>query len=240
MAEGPSFCRKLRDATKEIHDTSDKLVNLKLGVSLSDEKVWANGLLIFGKIFFHLEKCLEQYPSLSEFDIPGLRRTQAFEQDLDHFFGPSWRGKPDPDPVQKYLEHLQKVAEEDEPLLLVAYIYHLYMGLLSGGQILSKKRQVFGSSEADAGPGNAVTSFANETPSGLKKKLRAVTNSLSEDLSQELQDRIAQEGVNVFKLNNSIIHTVEGVNEIFYKKLFKFLAIVLLIVTLFLSYLWNK
>ena len=58
----------------------------------------------------------------------------------------------------KYIDHLKHIAEEDEPLLLVAYIYHLYMGLLSGGQILSKKRQFFGS---DVGKvkGTAVTTF---------------------------------------------------------------------------------
>ena len=48
--DGPSFCRRLRDATKDIHDTSDKLVNLKLGISMSNDMVWANGLLVFAKV----------------------------------------------------------------------------------------------------------------------------------------------------------------------------------------------
>ena len=58
----------------------------------------------------------------------------------------------------KYIDHLKHIAEEDEPLLLVAYIYHLYMGLLSGGQILSKKRQFFGSDDGKV-KGTAVTTF---------------------------------------------------------------------------------
>jgi hypothetical protein len=29
--------------------------------------------------------------------------------------------------------------EEDNPYLLIAYVYHLYMGLFSGGQILGAK-----------------------------------------------------------------------------------------------------
>ena len=53
---------------------------------------------------------------------------------------------------------MKKIAQEDEPLLLVAYIYHLYMGLLSGGQILSKKRQFFGSDTGKV-EGTAVTTF---------------------------------------------------------------------------------
>ena len=144
--DGPTFARRLRDASKEIHDTSDKLVNLKLGVSMSDEKVWANGLLVFGKIFFELEKCLDKYPNLGDLDVEGMRRTAAFEADLDHFFGSSWRSKKDPEAVEKYIEHLRKLAEEDDPMMLIAYLYHLYMGLLSGGQLLSKKRQLTGSS----------------------------------------------------------------------------------------------
>ncbi len=122
------------------------------------------------------------------------------------------------------------------------------MGLLSGGQILSKKRSIFSSGcvqikavnhnkvrgklsyyrseESNQKiPGNAVTFLNGESPSAMKKKLRAATNELADGLDQDLQDRIIQEGVNVFKLNNSIIHTVEGVDEIFYKRLLKFLAI---------------
>ncbi len=74
-----------------------------------------------------------------------------------------------------------------------------------------------------------MTYFENQTPSGLKKKLRAATNAFAEDLDKDLQERIIQEGVTVFKLNNSIVQTVEGVNEIFYKRLFKFLAIVVVV-----------
>ena len=48
--DGPTFCRRMRDATKAIHDTSDKLVNLKLGLSMSNDMVWANGLLVFAKV----------------------------------------------------------------------------------------------------------------------------------------------------------------------------------------------
>ena len=43
------------------------------------------------------------------------------------------------------------------------------MGLLSGGQILSKKKYLFGNKD-DNDP-NAVTTF-DDSPSALKKKLR--------------------------------------------------------------------
>ena len=72
--EGPNICKRLRDATKTVHDSSDKLVNLKLGVALSEPNVWYQGLLVFSKIFFKLESCLDQCPSLEELDLGGLRR----------------------------------------------------------------------------------------------------------------------------------------------------------------------
>jgi len=230
--EGPNICKRLRDATKTVHDSSDKLVNLKLGVALSDPNVWYQGLLVFSKIFFKLESCLDQCPSLEELDLGGLRRTKAFEQDLDYFYGTKWRKENDNEAVQKYIDHLDQLANE-EPLLLIAYIYHLYMGLLSGGQILSKKKYLFGSKD-DNDP-NAVTTF-DDSPSALKKKLRTATITITQDLDKDLQQQIVEEGVNVFKFNNSIIHTVEGVDEIFYKKIFKWIGILVFMLMIIFAY----
>ena len=77
--------------------------------------------------------------------------------------------------------------------------------------------------------------FLGETPGGLKKKLRAAANALGQELDSDLQERIIQEGSNVFKLNNSIIHTIEGVDEIFYKKIFTWLAILALVIGIILA-----
>ena len=50
--------------------------------------------------------------------------------------------------VKSYISHLEKV-ESENPYLLSAYIYHLYMGLLSGGQILSAKKRISGKSSSE-------------------------------------------------------------------------------------------
>jgi len=34
---------RMRSATRKVHDTSDALVNAKLGVTMSDDSVWAEG-----------------------------------------------------------------------------------------------------------------------------------------------------------------------------------------------------
>ena len=82
---------------------------------------------------------------------------------------------------------------------------------------------------------DCITYFLGETPGGLKKKLRAAANALGQELDADLQERIIQEGSNVFKLNNSIIHTIEGVDEIFYKKIFTWLAILALVIGIILA-----
>ena len=68
---------------------------------------------------------------------------QALEQDLSYFLGKDWNGasyeiRPE---VAKYLTRL-KAVEADNPYLLVAYIYHMYMGLLSGGQVRQKDTEI--------------------------------------------------------------------------------------------------
>ena len=45
------FSVQLRKATKNIHDVSDALVNAKLGVTINDDSVWAEGLLVFYEVF---------------------------------------------------------------------------------------------------------------------------------------------------------------------------------------------
>lgn len=80
---------------------------------------------------------------LGQLKIEGMERTAAFETDLKYYLGENWTASYSPrESVANYLRHLMDVEERD-PDLLIAYVYHLYMGLLSGGQILRKKRQLF-------------------------------------------------------------------------------------------------
>ena len=59
--------------------------------------------------------------------------------DLAFFYGSNWaENYTVRSEVQIYLDHLQEI-EKENPYLLVPYIYHLYMGLFSGGQILQAK-----------------------------------------------------------------------------------------------------
>lgn len=61
-------------------------------LALSDNKVWAEGLLIFYEIFRFLEQAIKnnKYGLLGNFLIDGLERTEAFKMDLDLYLGQNW------------------------------------------------------------------------------------------------------------------------------------------------------
>ena len=184
------FSVQLRKATQTIHDVSDALVNAKLGVTISDDSVWAEGLLVFYEVFKFLEDSLRSHSDslIGDLLIPGMARTEAFEEDLDHFYG-NWKENYEVRAeVQQYLDHLKQLDDED-PYLLIPYIYHLYMGLFSGGQILQAKRSYLtlasSPSSGEAAPGCAVTFYQDKTIRELKKQLRQAVNDLADNLDAE-------------------------------------------------------
>ncbi len=58
-----TFCEELKVKTRKVHDESDKTVNLKLAVVLTDTRLWATALADFYFVFQNLEKCMESNSS---------------------------------------------------------------------------------------------------------------------------------------------------------------------------------
>lgn len=162
----------------------------------------------------------EKYKNLNTLLIEGLPRAEAFEQDLSYYYGKNWKKSYQiRESVAGYLSHLNHLLNT-EPDLLIAYIYHLYMGMLSGAQILHKqrefKRKMFLTPSRNAG--EKITDFGEIEISALKTKLRNAINSVSEIFDEEKKLRIIAEGTRVFELNNIIIRSVGNVNEIVFWK----------------------
>jgi len=136
--------------------------------------------------------------------------------------------------------------EEREPLRLLAYVYHLYMGLLSGGQILNRKRELrkklkrsFGEllgwlslgmrSRSPPPPGgsssvklgNAVTSFVMDgrTINDIKKEIAFTMNDIASDLSKDEKESLISESMMVFQRNNEVVGTIERTGLIALKNL---------------------
>jgi len=222
----------MRKATAQIHNVSDTLVNVKLGLTLSDDTVWKQGILTFACIYKHLEQALERNKDslLGDLDVGGLRRTDQFDNILRHYYGDAWQSEFEnmktTSVVTNYLQHMIDI-ERQNPYLLAAYIYHLYMGLLSGGQILSLKRSLSGKTEVG---GEDIFHYeAPHTAHSIKKSLRTATEEMAANLDSETQELVINEGIKVFELNNTLINSVKGVNEAF-GKLVKWMVLMAVLV----------
>lgn len=205
---------------------------------MSDNSVWAEGLLVFYEIFRFLEEAMVRLKGtpVGEYKFDKLMRTEAFQKDLEFYLGEDWTKDYSPrESVTKYLIHLQEL-EKKTPILLVAYIYHLYMGLLSGGQLLNQKRRLmkkfipFGKEEVE---GNAVTSFGDHKIANIKKKIVDTTNSIALVLDYKAKELLIDESKMVFTLNNAMIKTIHGTTFILLKKVILLLAIVVAVLTFY-------
>ncbi|ALC45504.1 Ho [Drosophila busckii] len=132
-----TFTKEVRGATKDVHNLTDMLVNAKFAIALSDDEVWYDGLLAFYEVYKFFET------HLPERLLPkDLHRTAAFERDFAYFYGENWLKSYEPRPaVKQYLAHLEQMAAKNE-VLLFAFAFQMYMALMSGGQLLQKKRMI--------------------------------------------------------------------------------------------------
>merc|ERR1739845_328001 len=105
------------------------------------------------------------------------------------------------------------------------------MGLLSGGQILSAKKRV-SRKPTDSSGQNIFNVNKPDSVSSLKKKIREAMETMSKYLDEDTKEEILREGVKVFELNNSLIHSVKGVDEAFWKLTKKLLPIAFLVILL--------
>lgn len=207
-----------------------------LFAALNNNDVWCDGLLVFYEIFKYLEETVSQDVLPTE-----IRRTEEFEKDLEFYKGLDWQKTYKVrESVQKYLNHLYEINEQN-PLLLIAYVYHLYMGLLSGGQILSKKRKIatkfmqnFSEQRDDVDenaiePGCHLTSFPNKSILEMKNNFRATIDEFTKDFDEKLRSQLIEESKKVFELNNTIINSVEGVGAQLKKNFRNFMGCLILV-----------
>ncbi|CAK1589694.1 unnamed protein product [Parnassius mnemosyne] len=225
------FTTRVRRETRKIHSVSDALVNAKFALSLRDETVWCGGLFAFYHIFAFLEDFKERVhkPMYNKLFVSRvLYRKKAFEEDLTHYLGEDWRSAEKSPALQNYLDHLQ-FLENNKSILLMAYVYHLYLGLLSGGQILAKKRRMFFNKNASDQHVyvDKVTDFGNADIGKLKKDLHYAMNEVAELMTDSEKLSFIEESHEVFLRNNSIVKSIGGQDKVIYNMLYKTFAVLL-------------
>lgn len=126
--------------------------------------------------------------------------------------------------------------EDADPNQLMAYIYHLYMGLLSGGIILRKKRQLmrkFSPFKDALTGGDCVTDFGDYNVFQLKRDLRNTMNDIAETLDEDTKNKLIEESKTVYSLNNELIRSVRGAGPVVIKKVIYFVSVFVFILFLF-------
>jgi heme oxygenase len=115
----------------------------------------------------------------------------------------------------------------------------MYMGLLSGGQILGKKRQLskYFSAGADSNAGAAVTNFDDDTIAVLKQQMRSKTDAMAEKFDDTTKQLLLQESIKVFEQNNNLVRSVKGTSQIVWRQI-GVVLLVLLSIYLFFK-LWK-
>lgn len=161
-----------------------------------------------------------------------MHRRAAFEADLDFYLTPNWRVDYEPgEAVKKYIDHLETVKAKN-PVLLFAYVYHLYMGLLSGGQILQKKRALAGKwgKVDETNDGRMVTTYPADQPiAEMKNRMRTLVDTLAEKWDDQFQSEFMLECKFVFELNNRVVQTITSADKVGRKRLAFILGLIIIV-----------
>lgn len=195
---------------------------------MTDSKVWVEGLRRFYIVYKYLETAMmkEDNYNLHTFSqINGMFRTQQFESSLQHYLGEKWQTQMTKS-MAEYSDYLLRLEKENH-VLLAPFIYHMYMGILSGGQILMAKQRLAFSD----GKGSEAFYF-DVNVKEAKNQLRSAMNALAEKLDDETKLRLLKESKMVYLLNNKLVKEVKVPMEILLIKLIFIVGILILVILL--------
>lgn len=221
----------MRKATRKIHRESDALVNLKLVYAFTYPALYAEAIGLFYPIYRSLESLILASPSPSLRPFAALlvqfklQRTAAFEVDIAYHSRGEWIEKTNdpscPPALLTYLARLEACAKDD-PDLLVVYAYHMYMALLSGGQILKRLTTKFllpkkgkagtGVQQDGKEKGLALYTFETEQTEEIKAALRAAVDAVEGKggvRNTERRQAFLNESIRLFHMNNEVVRSFE-------------------------------
>jgi len=83
---------RMKAATKDVHDQSDKKVNIKLAIVLTSKELYAEAISLFWPIYRELEAALEKHKDHEQLKLlypmlKILRRASRFEADMKYLVG---------------------------------------------------------------------------------------------------------------------------------------------------------
>eukprot|EP01118_Nematostelium_gracile_P008314 TRINITY_DN2754_c0_g1_i1.p2 TRINITY_DN2754_c0_g1~~TRINITY_DN2754_c0_g1_i1.p2 ORF type:complete len:182 (+),score=46.73 TRINITY_DN2754_c0_g1_i1:186-731(+) len=154
-----------------------------------------------------MENYRSSYSELETAYEPIVLRSKKFEQDLEFYYGKGWEKVPPSKIARDYAQWIVDISNK-EPLILIAIIYHLYMALLAGGQIIRgwAKRSM----RLPEHDGTNIFEFdTGDIPlRQFFRRYRARVNEIQ--VRENLIDEMAKEGTKIFEKNNQIIQSLDG------------------------------
>lgn len=205
-ASAPLLSADIKQSTSKAHRISDALVGAKLGIALTDRRLYGLAISNFYAIYASVEEKiashadLEQLKPLAAFNKRIARKPQL-EKDLEFFLGSDWRkamAGAQTRAVRDYLQHLD-VVEKKDPLLLVPYGYMLYIPILIG----ALKTRVKDTLKVGDDACHFLDVPAGETRSALLKELRASIDGVA--WPETTRKAMLAEAAVVFRLNNNVV-----------------------------------
>ncbi|XP_009857539.2 LOW QUALITY PROTEIN: uncharacterized protein LOC100185311 [Ciona intestinalis] len=205
-----SFCDELREKSSKAHAKSDKLMNVKLAVALTDASIYSQVLGDFYSVFKAIENGIkenEENEYIKKLWHPAFGRVSFFEKDLEFFLGLQWKRLLTPsDAAMEYVSHIEDITENN-PTLLVAYVHTMYLAIFSGGFILKKIiKTTLNLNESEG------VKLNNDTADGesrlkLKQLIKSRINAM--DFDRSTKDLIIQEKLDIFARNNQIVSNLK-------------------------------
>ncbi|KAL3670354.1 hypothetical protein V7S43_004664 [Phytophthora oleae] len=230
--EATPLTEQMRAATREIHNVSDTLVNLKLVVALTDKQLYGRALMLFYYVYAQLESAIEKHKDHEAFkglyeSLPEIARADGISKDLRFYLGEDWSTKFQPtQAVQDYVTHLKELGEKD-PVLVLPYCYHMYMAMLAGGMMI--KKLVKRSFAPPEGEGLNCFAFDVKSNKALRNVIKDKINAVPHD--EETTKLILAESMTCFKMNNQVVRSLDGAGNHVMKFFLKWIVIIGLILT---------
>lgn len=228
----PTLTDRMRVRARDLHDKSDKLVNLKLALVLASKPLYAEAISLFWPIYRELESLMEKHKDHEQLAklyplLPYLRRAHRFESDMSFLLDndkqlvgelkrrrlrqdDGQREQFSPPELQSYIDNLRKLSEED-PVMLLPYIYSMYSAIVAGGSIIRRMVKKAFSLKSDSGVEVFVVTLDGSEFKNIAEFRKEMKRILDEqmELSEKEKERIVNEAPQVFIRNNALFATAK-------------------------------
>lgn len=215
--------KRMQSHTKEEHAESDRKINMQLALVLTSRRLYGESISLFGAIYERLETILEKnqkHPHLGKFHhlLPDMKRFDGFQKDAAYYLTPIEGDKKisDTPELSTYLDRLDEL-ERDDPVRLIAYVYHMYMAIFAGGYLIKKivKNAMVLPRDSDEGVHAFSTNSTKESNISrdgrqIRNEIKRIMNEvIAPTLSEREVDCILEESLDVFRRNNAVAASIQ-------------------------------